>query len=168
MPNEPDTSSTGGEPGESEKERIDRNFTELLGGLRVALPGIQVLFAFLLILPFQQGYVKVTDFQEKVYFAVLICTAISLACLIATPIRHRILFRRGDKQWILFNSNKVVIVGFVFLAVASTGSILLISDFIYGSTTAAIATAAVALTFVWLWFVSPVLEHGREEKAVSG
>jgi hypothetical protein len=52
-----------GEPGETEKERLDRNFQELLQGLRVALPGVQVLFAFLLILPFQQGYVKVTEFQ---------------------------------------------------------------------------------------------------------
>jgi amino acid transporter len=168
MSNGADTSATGGEPGESEKERIDRNFNELLQGLRVALPGIQVLFAFLLILPFQQGYLKVTDFQEKVYFVVLLCTAIALACLIATPIRHRILFRRGDKRWILFNSNNVVIVGFAFLAVASTGSILLISDYIYDSTAAAIATAGIAVVFVWLWFASPLLEHGREEQEMSG
>jgi VIT1/CCC1 family predicted Fe2+/Mn2+ transporter len=154
-----------GEPGESEKERLDRNFQELLQGLRVALPGVQVLFAFLLILPFQQGYVKVTEFQETVYFGTLLCTAIASACLIAPPVRHRLLFRRGVKDWILFNSNKVVTVGFVFLAVAIAGAILLISDFIYDSTAAVVATVVVGLALGWFWFGSPLLELRRDQRA---
>jgi hypothetical protein len=154
--------ASSGESGESEKERLDRNFQELLQGLRVALPGVQVLFAFLLILPFQQGYGAVTEFQEKVFFVTLICTAIASACLIAPPVRHRLLFRQGVKDWILFNSNTVVQVGFVFLAVAISGVILLISDFIYDDTAAVIATAGVAILLTWLWFASPLIERAKE------
>jgi hypothetical protein len=148
---------SGGSAGETEKERLDRNFQELLQGLRVALPGVQVLFAFLLILPFQEGYDDVTAFQEKVYFGILLCAAIACACLIAPPVRHRILFRQGVKDWILFDSNKVVIVGFTFLAVAISGVILLISDFIYDNTAAVIATAGIGIALAWLWFASPLI-----------
>ena len=149
--------------GETEKERLDRNFQELLQGLRVALPGVQVLFAFLLVVPFQQGYGQVTDFQQTIYFATLICTAIASACLIAPPVRHRLLFRQGVKDWILFNSNSVVQVGFVFLSVAIAGVILLISDFIYESSAVPIAaTLGIAIALGWLWFMSPLLERARE------
>jgi hypothetical protein len=150
------------ETGESEKERLDRNFQELLQGLRVALPGVQVLFAFLLILPFQQGYAQVTDFQEKIYFATLICAALACACLIAPPVRHRLLFRQGVKEWILLNSNKVVTVGFVFLALAISLVILLISDFIYDEVAAVVTTAAIGSALAWLWFASPLIERARE------
>jgi hypothetical protein len=162
VPTQTETKTRGSEPGESEKERLDRNFQELLQGLRVALPGVQVLFAFLLILPFQQGYVKVTPFQEKIYFGTLLCTGIASACLIAPPVRHRLLFRQGVKDWILFNSNTVVTVGFVFLAIAIAGAILLISDFIYDSTAAVIATGLVGASLAWFWFVSALLERRRE------
>jgi VIT1/CCC1 family predicted Fe2+/Mn2+ transporter len=148
--------------GESEKERLDRNFQELLQGLRVALPGVQVLFAFLLVVPFQQGYADVTDFQQKIYFATLLCTAIASACLIAPPVRHRLLFRQGVKDWILFNSNTVVQVGFVFLAIAICGVVLLVSDYIYDSTAAVLATAAVGSTLAWLWFASALIERAKE------
>jgi hypothetical protein len=154
--------ASGKESGESEKERLDRNFQELLQGLRVALPGVQVLFAFLLVVPFQQGYGDVTDFQQKVYFATLLCTAIASACLIAPPVRHRLLFRQGVKRWILFNSNTVVQVGFVFLALAISGVILLISDYIYDATAAVIATAAVGIALAWLWFASPLIERAKQ------
>ena len=154
--------ASGRAEGEGEKERLDRNFQELLQGLRVALPGVQFLFAFLLILPFQQGYAKVTVFQEKVYFATLICTAIATACLIAAPVRHRLLFRQGVKDWILFNSNSVVQVGFVFLAVAICGVIVLIADYIYDSTAAILASGGIGLLLAWLWFASPLIERAKE------
>jgi hypothetical protein len=155
--------ASGAQPGESEKERLDRNFEELLQGLRVALPGVQVLFAFLLILPFQQGFPDITSFQKTVYFVTLICTTIASACLIAPPVRHRLLFRQGVKDWILFDSNRIVIVGFGFLALAIIGAILLISDYIYESnTTSIVATIGSALVLGYLWFASPILERVRE------
>lgn len=152
---------SGGEPGESEKERLDRNFQELLQGLRVALPGVQVLFAFLLIVPFQQGYAEVTSFQQTIYFGTLLCTVVASALLIAPSVRHRLLFRQGVKKWIVFNSNRIVTVGFVFLATAISGAILLISDFIYDSATAAIATLVVAATLAWTWFFSALAQRDR-------
>ena len=155
--------ASSAEPGVSEKERLDRNFQELLQGLRVALPGVQVLFAFLLVVPFQQGYANVTDFQQTIYFITLMCTAIATACLIAPPVRHRLLFRQGVKDWILFNSNSIVQVGFVFLAVAIAGVILLISDFIYESSAVPIiATLAIGSALAWLWFGSALIERARE------
>jgi len=83
---------------ESEDERLDRNLGELLQELRVALPGVQVLFAFLLAVPFQQNFTKITPFQEKVYFATLLCTAISAALLISPTAYHRLTFHLQQKK----------------------------------------------------------------------
>ena len=96
---------------ESEKERIDRELIELLNELRVALPGVQVLFAFLLAVPFAQGWTSTTEFQKDLFFAVLCCTAISAAFLIAPSAWHRIHFRQQEKEHLLLTSNKLAIVG---------------------------------------------------------
>ena len=89
---------------------------ELLQELRVAIPGIQFLFAFLLVVPFQQGWVEVTDFEKRVYYVTLLLTATSSVCLIAPTARHRIRFRELDKQWIVETSNRLAIAGPRFLA----------------------------------------------------
>jgi Family of unknown function (DUF6328) len=77
----------------------------------VAITGVQVLFAFLLILPFQSGFPEVTDFQEKVYFGTLLCTALASAMLIAPTARHRIRFRQDDKGYVVFTANRLTIAG---------------------------------------------------------
>jgi Family of unknown function (DUF6328) len=152
-----------GAPGRDETpfERLDRNLEELLAGLRVALPGVQVLFAFLLILPFQQRFEDVTEFQEGVYFATLLCTAVASVLLIAPSARHRIQFRRGDKAYVVFTANRLAIAGLAFLGLAMIGAILLISDYLFGAATAAISTTAVALALAWAWFVSPLARRLR-------
>ncbi len=141
---------------ETEKERVDRNLQEFLGELRVALPGVQVLFAFLLVVPFNQRFADVTSFQKTVYFATLLCAAAASICLIAPTVHHRVEFRRQDKEWILKVSNRLAIAGLAFLAVAMTGAMLLITDFLYGSTTTAVAIAAVAVAFFAVWFGIPL------------
>jgi Family of unknown function (DUF6328) len=141
---------------ETEEERVDRNLGELLGELRVALPGVQVLFAFLLIVPFNQRWVDVTPFQEKVYFVTLLCAAAASAFLIAPSVQHRVTFRRQDKEYIVVVANRLAITGLAFLAVAMTGVILLVTDVLFGSTATALASAAVAAMFVVLWGVLPV------------
>ena len=141
---------------ETEQERVDRNLQELLGELRVALPGVQVLFAFLLVVPFNQRFADVTDFQEKVYFVTLLCTAGASAFLIAPSVHHRIAFRHQDKEWIVLTANRLAIVGLGFLAVAMTGVILLVTDVLYGAATAAAATASVGLLFGLLWYALPL------------
>lgn len=143
-------------PGETAEERLDRNLAELLAGLRVALPGVQVLFAFLLILPFQVGFERASGFQEKVYFATLLATALATALLIAPSARHRIQFRRGDKEWVVVTANRLAITGLASLGVAMTGATLLVSDFLFSDLVAALTTAGVVIAIGWLWFGAPL------------
>ena len=141
---------------ESEKERLDRNLGELLQELRVALPGVQVLFAFLLVVPFNQRFPDITGFQRNVYFVTLLLATAATACLIAPTAHHRIEFRAEDKRRIVFSATKLAIVGLVLLAGAMTGAVTLITDILYHSTTVVIVAAAVALLFTGMWFVWPL------------
>jgi len=141
---------------ETEEERLDRNLGELLQELRVALPGVQVLFAFLLAVPFQQGFQEVTQFQKDVYFATLILASLSATMLISPSAYHRITFRYQQKRRLVYYANRFAIVGLALLALAMTGAILLITDVLF-STAAAAVTAALALcVFGFFWFVLPL------------
>jgi hypothetical protein len=141
---------------ESEKERLDRNLGELLQELRVALPGVQVLFAFLLVVPFNQRFAEITSFQRTVYFVTLLLATAASACLIAPTAHHRIEFRRQDKERIVFAASKLAVIGLVLLAGAMTGAVMLITDFLYHTSTVAIVAGGVALLFTGLWFAWPV------------
>jgi hypothetical protein len=140
---------------ETEHERIDRNLQEFLGELRVALPGVQVLFAFLLVVPFNARFPDITDFQKTVYFVTLLFTAAAAVCLIAPTAQHRVEFRHQHKEQILLMANRLAIVGLGFLAIAMTGAILLITDLLYGGTTTVIVTVVVGLGFALLWYLVP-------------
>src|ERR1700712_3191321 len=105
---------------ETEEERLDRNLGELLQELRVALPGGQVLFAFLLAVPFQQNFTKTSEFDKKIYFVTLLLTALSAALLIAPSAYHRITFRYQQKHRLVFVANRLAIVGLATLALART------------------------------------------------
>jgi hypothetical protein len=141
---------------ESENERLDRNLEELLGELRVALPGVQVLFAFLLVVPFNQRFADITSFQETVYLATLLCATAACVCLIAPTAHHRIEFRHQDKRWIVFGATRLAIVGLTLLALAMTGAVTFVTDFLYGPTTVAIVAVGVALLFAVLWYAIPI------------
>jgi len=141
---------------ETEEERLDRNLVELLGELRVALPGVQVLFAFLLVVPFNPAFTRVTPFQEKTYYATLLLSAGASACLIAPSIHHRITFRRQDKGFLIEISNRMMIVGMTLLALAMTGAVMLVTDVLFGTALTAIATGLVAALFALLWYVVPL------------
>ena len=141
---------------ESEQERTDRNLQEMLGELRVALPGVQVLFAFLLVVPFNQRFGQVTDFQKTLYLITLLFTTASTMCLIAPTVHHRIEFRRQHKELIVSTGNRIVILGLALLAIAMTGAVTLVTDYLYGTTTTAIAVGGVALSFFGLWFLVPL------------
>jgi Family of unknown function (DUF6328) len=141
---------------ESEQERLDRNLTEMLGELRVALPGVQVLFAFLLVVPFNQRFPEITTFQTTVYFVTLLLATVATAFLIGPVVHHRIQFREQDKERIVLTANRYAVIGLCFLAAAMTGSILLITDLLYRSTTVTIVAGAVALMFLVLWYAVPL------------
>jgi len=146
---------TSGERNETEKERIDRNLIELLNELRVALPGVQVLFAFLLILPFQQGFPMVTDFQKVVYLVTLLAASLAAVMLIAPSMHHRLQFREGNKEEILRDANRLSIVGMSALAVAMVGAVMLCTDFVFSSSTMVASVVGVVLAFGIVWYAMP-------------
>jgi hypothetical protein len=152
-------------PDESEKERLDRNLLELLNELRVALPGVQVLFAFLLTVPFTQRFATLTTTQEKVYYATLLCTTASTILLIAPSAHHRINFRQQDKAYIVFLANRMTIAGLGLLALAMSGVVFLITDVLYGSTATGIATAGALLAFAVMWYAIPIWRRLRRRAA---
>jgi hypothetical protein len=137
---------------ESQRKRIDRNLMELLGELRVALPGVQVLFAFLLVVPFNQRFREVTPFQEKVYFVTLLCTATASVFLIAPSVHHRM----TKKEQIVSLADNLALVGLTFLALAMTGVLLLVTDFLFGTVTTVVVTAAVFVLFSLVWYAIPL------------
>ena len=141
---------------ESPEERADRNLTELLGELRVALPGVQVLFAFLLIVPFNDRFGDATAFQRDLYLGTLICTAFASALLIAPSMNHRLEFQHGDKEHLVAVSNRLTIAGLTLVAFAMTGVVALLTDFVFGTATMIVATTALALAFVLLWYLLPL------------
>jgi len=141
---------------ETEEERLDRNLAELLQELRVALPGVQVLFAFLLAVPFQQNFEKITSFQKGAYFGTLICTAISAVMLISPTSYHRLTFRYQQKRRLVYYSNRFAIIGLAFLALAMTGAIMLITDVLFGGLATTLMTVATVLVFGTFWFGLPL------------
>jgi hypothetical protein len=141
---------------ESRRERVDRELIELLNELRVALPGVQVLFAFLLAVPFSNGYKRIDDFQKNMFFLTLVATAVSTACFIVPTAYHRLNFREREKERILVTSNKFAIAGIMFLAVSMILALVLVTDVIY-SHSAALAVGGVALAvFGGLWVALPL------------
>jgi hypothetical protein len=144
---------------EDEDGRRDRELIELLNELRVALPGVQVLFAFLLAVPFAQRFADVTDLQRDVYTAALLCTVAGSVFLIAPTTFHRIRFRDYDKEFLLRLGNAFTITGMVFLALAMTVSVFLVTDVLYESAVALILSLLTAALFAGVWFLLPL---GRE------
>jgi Family of unknown function (DUF6328) len=142
--------------GENEHERRARELIELLQELRVMLPGVQVLFAFLLTVPFSQGFERVSPLQQAVFFGTLVCTAVSAALLIAPSVHHRILWRQRAREHRLQVANQLAIAGVLLLLPGMVGAIFVITDILFGSMAAAVGTAAITAFFVCVWFVVPI------------
>jgi Family of unknown function (DUF6328) len=147
--------------GEDKAERLDRELIELLNELRVALPGVQVLFGFLLTVPFSQGWSKVSDTERLVFFLTFLSTALATALLIAPSAQHRILWRAGDKEALLKRANVLAILGTMFLALSITGAVWVVTNLIYDQAPTALVTAGVAGVFAWIWFVAPLIRRAR-------
>ncbi len=146
-------------PDEGEKERVDRELIELLNELRVALPGVQVLFAFLLILPFQQGWQQISDVERHVYFAALASSAVASALLIAPSVYHRLNFRRRSKERMLYDSTRMAIAGAAFVAIGIACAVFLVADVVYGTPAALVVTLVAVALYGGLWFVLPLLRR---------
>jgi hypothetical protein len=146
---------------ESEEERADRNLSDLLQELRVVLPGVQVLFAFLLTVPFTNRFSDLSPFEEKLYYGVLIAVALATVLLVAPTVGHRILFRRQQKEYIVTLSNNLALIGMALLAVSMCGAIALITDFLFGGTTAIVSTIVMAAAFIGFWFTGPIIRRAQ-------
>ena len=156
-----DQTHGGGEPGESKQERINRELMELLNELRVALPGVQFLFAFLLVVPFQQRVQQTTDFQKDVYFVTLVAAVVATGLLIAPAAQHRILFRKHDKEALLRRSSRSAVAGTAVLAIAIVCAVLLVVDMLFSATQAWVTAGLVAVLLAWWWFATPLVQRAR-------
>jgi hypothetical protein len=151
----------GPSPGESHHERVDRELIELLNEIRVALPGVQVLFAFLLTVPFQQRYAKLNEFHRDLMLFALLSSAVSIVLLVAPTAQHRILFRQHDKENVLLLANYLLLAGTVFLAVSISIAVFVVTDIFISRPWASIATAMLALLFVVFWYGVPLVMRLR-------
>jgi hypothetical protein len=141
---------------ETHEERVNRELIELLNELRVALPGVQVLFAFLLAVPFTQRFAETTDLQRDTFMVALLSTLAGSVFLIAPTAYHRIRFRDRDKEALLRIGNVFAIIGVVFLAIGMTAVVFLVTDVIYKGLVTAVVTASTAALFAIVWFVLPL------------
>jgi hypothetical protein len=140
---------------ETELERYDRNLTELMGELRVALPGVQVLFGFLLVAPFNARFGHTTHFERRLYFASLLLTLLALILLVGPTMLHRLAFREGRKAYVVELGNRLTIGGLAVLALAMTCAIALVTHYMFGQTTTIVTTVVTVIAFVLVWFALP-------------
>ena len=144
-----------------EERKRDRQMIELLNELRVALPGVQILFAFLLTVPFSMRFAELTLFQRDVYYITLVATVLCTACLIAPSAAHRLRFHQSERAWIVESANKLTIVGLALLAVALGGAMLLVTDIMFDGARVWVYTGAVWAFIVGMWFLRPLARHAR-------
>jgi hypothetical protein len=144
-----------------EEAKRDRQMIELLNELRVALPGVQILFAFLLTVPFTQRFPQLTSFQRDVYYLTLVSATLSAACLIAPSAAHRLRFHQSERAWLIESANVLLIAGLAFLAVAIGAAFLLITDYLFDGAQVWIYTVLVWLFILGLWFVRPLIRRAR-------
>lgn len=151
--------TTGDDRDESRAERLDRNTIELLNELRIGATGIQFMFAFLLVVPFQTGWTRVNGFERTVYFVTLLLVALAAILLMAPPIHHRILFRHGEKRFLVVVANRLAIAGMICLGLGFVGILMLLADVVVGAAAPIIVTAVAAAAVFGLWFALPLLRR---------
>jgi Family of unknown function (DUF6328) len=147
---------------ESEKQRVDRELIELLNELRVALPGVQVLFAFMLVVPFNQRFVDLSTVERWVYYAALLSAALATVLLIAPSSYHRLRFRQGDKEQMLFTSNKLLVSGLVCVAISMVLAMGVISSFVFGTWLTLVGGIAIGAALAWFWYGLPLSRRMQE------
>jgi membrane-bound acyltransferase YfiQ involved in biofilm formation len=147
---------------EDEQERLNRQMMELLNEIRVAMPGVQVLFGFLLTVPFQQRFQRVNEFQETVYFVTLISAAVATALLIAPSAYHRLMLEQHDKPRIIHIGTGQMIAGLGALALAMNGAVLLVTDVLFEAGTVTVTVILLASLYLTLWFGFPLLRRAQK------
>ena len=146
MPVETPTSA-----GETYQERVDRELTELLNELRILLPGVQLVFAFLLTAPFSSAFDELTTPEHVAYIVAYAASAIASVLLIAPVVHHRARFRQGDKEVLLKRANELSLVAIGMLGVALAATSFVVVSFVVAPWAGAVASATVAAIELWLW-----------------
>ena len=137
-------------------EELDQEWSELVEELRLAIPGVEVLFGFLLVLPFQAAFADLIPFQRYVYFAALVSAAVATVLLISPSVNHRLRWRQGDKEALLQYATRMSIAATVFIAFAMTAAVYLITEVMFASTVARVVTGVIAALFAWFWYGLPL------------
>ena len=146
---------------EDRSEQLDRELIELLNELRVALPGVQVLFAFLLAVPFTQRWEQTTEIQRDAFFAAIMCATVATVLLIAPSSYHRLRWREGDKEQMLRTSNRLAIAGTVFLALSMIAVVFVVTDVVFDIAVATGISIATAVLFAWFWYGLALTRRAR-------
>jgi Family of unknown function (DUF6328) len=152
----PTDTGSGDAREETELERLDRNTVELLNELRVAATGVQVMLAFLLVVPFNARWSRVTAFDRVDYFVTLLCVSAAAVLLIAPSMQHRLLFQRGEKPYLVQMGNRSAIAGGAFLAAGLVGALILLSNVVFGTVAAALVGGVTSVGVSTLWFWVPL------------
>ena len=164
MPGQPDRDDVARDPrDETEAERLDRNYAELLQELRVVQTGVQILFAFLLTLAFTDRFTRISSFQRGTYVVTLLSAAAATAFLIAPVSFHRVVFRHQQKDDLVRNAHRMAIGGLSCLLAAMIGAVLLIVEVTLGQPAAIWITVPVGLFFLYWWLVVPLVSRTRDE-----
>lgn len=150
----------GPQPDESPKERVDRELGELVEETRVVLPGVEILFGFLIILPFQFSD-ELAGFERILYLGAFLAVSVGLALLVASTVEHRIRFRHMDKEQWLFRANRQMIAGIAAVAVGVVLTVYLVLETILGGMPALLLAAGNAAVMGWLWFAGPLVRTRR-------
>jgi Family of unknown function (DUF6328) len=152
--------SVAGRPPETEAERDDRNLAELLQELRVAGLGVQVLFGFLLSLPFTTRFVKLDAAQRSLYVASLVLAAVSTALLLGPVAYHRLVFRRQQKEGLVRAANVMAIGGLAAVGLSISAALLLVLSYVANGLPTIVITVFAVCMFGGLWFVFPLTRRG--------
>jgi Family of unknown function (DUF6328) len=150
---------------ENKDERLDRELIELLNELRVALPGVQMLFGFLLAVPFTNRFAAITETQRHVYYFTFMATAVATVFFIAPTAYHRLRFRDFDKERLITTSSHLAIAGTAFLAIALTAAVYLVTDLLFQTAATALAAAATAGLLGWFWYGLPLFRKLRQSSS---
>jgi cation transport ATPase len=148
---------------ERSEEVLDQEWSELVEEHRLAMPGVQVLFAFLLILPFQNRFEQLSDQQTYVYYAALLCATAAIVLLITPTAAHRIRWRAQDKEALLRMSTRAAIAATVFIAAAMTASVYLITDVLFGEPATVIVGSTLVAAFVTFWYAFPLYRRFKDQ-----
>ena len=160
--------SAPGRPGETPEQRDDRNLVDLLQELRVGTLGVQVLFGFLLGLPFTVRFSRLEAWQRWLYLAIIMMSTVSIVLLVAPVAYHRLLFRRHQLGSLLRAANVMAIAGMAAVSLAVSGAVLLVTSYVEPGLPTPVLTIIVVAMFAGFWFVLPLMRRGRSSRSDSG